>query len=465
VLDAAEGTVQRVLTAQFVIVVLALSGCRSTRQEITGPSSAKCTVEVSASPATFDAAGGSGRLSITAERECRWTAVSDAVWLTLTSSGDGQGSGTVEFAVARTDDPVARTASLTAADKQIQITQRAAVCRYQLSRSHTILPASGGAADVDVAASSALCEWSARGEADWISIKAGANGRGYGRVTFEAAQTTGPARTGRLVIADQAVNVTQGDGCVYSLAPSEASAAAAGGTGSVSVNTAPGCPWSAVSAVSWLTVTAAGSGSGPGVVQFSTTSNSGPARSGALTIAGRQLTVRQASGCTFSVAPTHGSYPAAGGASTIAVSTAAGCQWISTSQADWITVTAGATGSGPGVVSLIVASSVYVARTGTVSVAGLTFTASQARGCQVELSATSASFGPEGGSGSFQVTTYCPWRTLVEGGDGWMILTRGDRGNGSGPVWFTVAPNDGPARSATLLVEDHHRFTVYQGGR
>jgi hypothetical protein len=53
----------------------------------------------------------------------------------------------------------------------------------------------------------------------------------------------------------------------------------------------------------------------------------------------------------------------------------------------------------------------------------------------------------------------------VEGGASWVTLTRGDRANGDGPVTFVVAPNPGPARSATLLVEDHDRFIIYQAGR
>jgi hypothetical protein len=116
-------------------------------------------------------------------------------------------------------------------------------------------------------------------------------------------------------------------------------------------------------------------------------------------------------------------------------------------------------------VSFAAAPSIFEARTGTLAIAGLTFTASQARGCVVALSASSASFGPDGGTGGFTVSYGCTWRTLVEGGADWVRLTRGDRASGDGPVTFVVAPNPGPARSATLLVEDHDRFTIYQAGR
>jgi hypothetical protein len=116
-------------------------------------------------------------------------------------------------------------------------------------------------------------------------------------------------------------------------------------------------------------------------------------------------------------------------------------------------------------VQFYVERSYYDAREGTLSVEGQVFKVSQASGCFVELSATSASFGPDGGSGSFQVTTHCAWRTVVEGGANWVVLTRGDRANGSGPVTFTVAPNGGPARTATLVVEDKYRFTIHQSGR
>jgi hypothetical protein len=49
-----------------------------------------------------------------------------------------------------------------------------------------------------------------------------------------------------------------------------------------------------VIAVDWLTVTAGGSGTGNGLVQFIAAPNNGPARTGSLTIAGQRYEVTEA---------------------------------------------------------------------------------------------------------------------------------------------------------------------------
>jgi hypothetical protein len=82
--------------------------------------------------------------------------------------------------------------------------------------------------------------------------------------------------------------------CSYSISTTGASVVMAGGTGTVTVNSAAGCPWTASRNASWITVTGGSSGSGSGTVSYSVASNTGSARSGTLTIAGKTFTVSQA---------------------------------------------------------------------------------------------------------------------------------------------------------------------------
>ena len=63
---------------------------------------------------------------------------------------------------------------------------------------------------------------------------------------------------------------------------------------------------------------------------------------------------------------------------TVAVTAGDGCEWTASSNAAWITVTAGASGSGNGTVAFSVAPNPGAARTGTISIAGHTFTVNQA---------------------------------------------------------------------------------------
>ena len=86
-----------------------------------------------------------------------------------------------------------------------------------------------------------------------------------------------------------------GGTCTYSISPTSASYAAAGGTGSVSVTAGVGCAWTAVSNSTFITVTSGSSGSGNGTAGYSVAANTGTAsRSGTMTIAGLTFTVTQA---------------------------------------------------------------------------------------------------------------------------------------------------------------------------
>jgi uncharacterized protein (TIGR03437 family) len=83
--------------------------------------------------------------------------------------------------------------------------------------------------------------------------------------------------------------------CNYSLAPASQVLPAAAGTGTIGVLTSAGCPWTASSGASFLSIASGASGTGPGVVQFSATANStAAARAGTLTIAGQTATINQA---------------------------------------------------------------------------------------------------------------------------------------------------------------------------
>jgi Zn-dependent metalloprotease len=93
-----------------------------------------------------------------------------------------------------------------------------------------------------------------------------------------------------------------GGTCTFSINPTSASYAAAGGTGSVIVTTSAGCNWTAVSNSAFITVTSGSSGSGSGTVQYSVAANTATtSRSGSITIAGITFNVTQAGtagGCT-----------------------------------------------------------------------------------------------------------------------------------------------------------------------
>ena len=114
-------------------------------------------------------------------------------------------------------------------------------------------------------------------------------------------------------------------------------------------------------------------------MSFAAQANTGAARTGTLTIAGATFTVtQQAAPCSYAISPTSAKFGAGGDNSfSIGVTTSGHCSWTATSNASWITINSGASGTGSGTVRIRVASNGGGTRTGTVTIAGQTFTATQ----------------------------------------------------------------------------------------
>lgn len=81
--------------------------------------------------------------------------------------------------------------------------------------------------------------------------------------------------------------------------------------------------------------------------------------------------------CTYSIDPTSKMLPAIAISGIVTVATQAGCTWTATSNAAFITITSGASGSGNGAVHYSVTANKGAARTGTATIAGQTFTVIQ----------------------------------------------------------------------------------------
>jgi hypothetical protein len=172
-------------------------------------------------------------------------------------------------------------------------------------------------------------------------------------------------------------------GCSYSLTPaSPQSVGAATSNLSVAVTTASTCDWTATTTTPWITINSGTSGTGSGTVNITFAANTGAARSGSLTIAGQNYVINQSgsSACSYTLNPTNNnSVSATGATGSFNVTTTAGCSWTAvSSNAQWITITSGLTGSGNGTVSYCVSANGGQQRTGTVTIGDQTFTITQA---------------------------------------------------------------------------------------
>jgi hypothetical protein len=129
------------------------------------------------------------------------------------------------------------------------------------------------------------CDYTAVSNASFITINSGASS-GNGIISYSIT-------AGTITVAGQVFTINQSSGCTYNVNPATHSLNPAGGSGTITVTTQPGCNWSATSDNSWITVTEGSSGTGDGTVTF-TVASTGVARTGSLFVAGQTVVVNQA---------------------------------------------------------------------------------------------------------------------------------------------------------------------------
>jgi hypothetical protein len=176
-------------------------------------------------------------------------------------------------------------------------------------------------------------------------------------------------------VASETLTVHQERGaCTYSIKPAYYNAGRGPDDILIDVTAESGCAWTATTDASWVTVESGRSGSGNGSVRLLIPANSGPPRTALVTIAGHTFTLSQNGLCTPSIKP--GNYHAGRGPDDIriVVTAEAGCAWTAASSVSWVTVAEGRTGSGSGIVRLLVqANSAAAARSVTLTIAGQPF--------------------------------------------------------------------------------------------
>ncbi len=174
--------------------------------------------------------------------------------------------------------------------------------------------------------------------------------------------------------------------------------------------------------------------------------------------------------CAFSLTPISANYNAAGGNDIVTLTVTSGgqsCSRTAVSNATWITISFGQSGAGDGTVGYTVQSNPFtVARTGTITIAGQTFTVNQAAGtCTYALSPSSASVSSSGGTGSFNLTASsnsCTWSAVSSATD-WLSVSPAS-GGGSTTVRYTAAPNTTTSSRSGSIAVGGQNFTVTQSG-
>ncbi len=444
----------------FTLTQAALAASPTPAPTPTAPSPVgECAPIVSPLDVTLGPDGGVGGISVSISTGCDWSASSGTPWINVTGGATGSGPGTVSFSAAANTGG-SRSGLLTVAGESVTVRQDAAgSCAFSVTPALATVGSSGGSVSFDVAATSGSgCTWTAAATSDFLSISSGGSGTGSGTVVVAASANSGGGRSGTVTIASQTVIVSQAApsdfACGFGVSPSTISVASGGATIAINVTNVQGagCSWTASSSAPFATITSGAPGNGNGTVMAQVTANAGAERTAVLVIAGLPVTVTQAgsvsSGCVFTVAPGFSVYniPTLGGPVVFQVANTqgAGCNWSASSNSDFLSITAGASGTGSGAVTVNAGANTGAARSGTVTIAGLTRTVTQdGAACAFTVTPSSTDVTAAAGSVSFTVTNThgvnCGWTATTS--ENFLSVTGGASGTGSGTVTVAVATN------------------------
>jgi CSLREA domain-containing protein len=417
-------------------------------------------------PSSQNVPGGSGNytFSVTTANGCAWTASTTFPWITFPNGSTGTGNGQVSFSVASNTTGGTRTGTITVNGQTFTVTQTA--CTFSIDPTNRNFTLTGGTQNIVVTATS-NCAWSAivTSNSPWVTITGGSSGSGNGTVAISVTPNSGAQRTATLTIAGQTFTVTQDAGCTYSIEPTSSQPlSAAGGNSIFTLTTSSGCQWSAATTDTWITFPNGSSGTGTGQVNFTVLPNTGVARTGKITVGGKEFTVNQQNGCTYTLTPASAPFTSAGGNGSVALSTAVGCPWSAVSEFPaWLVINTGsASGTGPGNIAFTVSPNNGPPRSGKITVNGQIFTVNQESGCSFSLPQPPSAQIPKAGvTNSFTLTATssgCAWTAVAD--QSWISVSPGS-GNGTTTISYSVLPNTGVARSGKITVGGQI-FTINQ---
>jgi hypothetical protein len=197
-------------------------------------------------------------------------------------------------------------------------------------------------------------------------------------------------------------------------------------------------------------------------------------RSAAITVADQVFAVAQsgeAVACDYSVAPVQLNACMAASSAVTRITTGDSCSWTVSTNAPWLTITSGTSGTGSSDISMAFTANYDAPREGTVLVRWPTPTAGQnvrlaQAGCVYGVTRSAFSFSAAGGSGTFDVVQQsdplecggpeqdrCVWTAVSDAA--WITILTPMPRTGDSRVAFTTAPNTGAApRSGTITVRD-----------
>lgn len=210
--------------------------------------------------------------------------------------------------------------------------------------------------------------------------------------------------------------------------------------GGASVLTQGSGSWTATTTTSWITISRASGSTGVSCVYIVDANMSVDTRTGTISISGNTHTVTQY-GYEATLSSTSASFTKSGGSGTVSVTVDPGISWTARSNASWITISSGASGQSSGTVTYSVSSySGLNDRTGTMTIAGNTFTVTQT-GVDMTITPSSANLGYEAGVVSIEVSALAATTWSVSCSASWVSIVDPGPGSGNGTVMIAAGQN------------------------
>ncbi|KJR43505.1 two component regulator propeller domain-containing protein [Candidatus Magnetoovum chiemensis] len=254
--------------------------------------------------------------------------------------------------------------------------------------------------------------------------------------------------------------------CSYTINPKVQTNTSDTGSGSVTVTPSDSsCAWTAASNASWITVNSGASGTGSGTVGYTVSANTGIARIGTITTAGKDFIVAQTGAqiedCTISLSPQNVTISSESTEGNIVVlASSSNCAWSTNTSASWLTVTdpSGGTGTGDGTIAYSAdANSSVSSRVGVIMVNNQPFQLTQKGACTYSLSPVVTAIQSTGSSSeSVTVTSSdssCTWVAITD--VDWITVNpSSSSGTGAGTVGFSVNANtSGAMRTGKVMID------------
>lgn len=336
-------------------------------------------------------------------------------------------------------------------------------------------PASGGSVTISVA-NPGLCAWTTKVSDPWVSLTPNSGALlPISQVKITVAANSGAPRIATILFGSTPVLITinQHAPCVYGFDINSVALKASESIHGIINVTAldPDCPRNATSNANWLTILNGNQGKGNGPIEYYVGMNSGPARTGKITLGNATFTVTQVASCTYTPSSSSFSFQASGGSSSLNVKTSSpACPWTPVSSALWLKINNGFPQKmlGDGTITLNVEPNSGTARTATVTIDSKVITVNQAAGsvvCSFGISPGSYNFGAAGGEVSVNVSasqSSCKW--YINNASPFIsVVTGGFGGVGNGAVKLKVQPNAGAARAGSIEIAGK-TFSVTQDG-